>query len=328
MTYRDLQKLGSLAGNNFFLFVFLLLGQSGGFLQVLLGLLLLFPFSSDPLRSIPSERLQQWPLTPRIAFALRLASVWFSPVAWITVGLIVWTKSFQFAATFVGISALFYALGSLFTWVPARAPRLNILSHVPDFGGSIGGLVRKNARELLSILDPYAGLVLTLSATAYRFLSSRPEPDAFMILSMLVALTLSTYALCLFGLDTASGFTRYLLFPIRGWQILLAKDVAFLTVLLILVAPLHLLAGLAAGLMALTVGHHSSVRYRVPQTHWRFTGGAPLTSGLLQAFLMFSAGTLVARTNAWVLLPCVALFAASLWYFGRDMDQAGLRSDA
>jgi hypothetical protein len=45
---------------------------------------------------------------------------------------------------------------------------------------------------------------------------------------------MSTYAQSLFGLElgSGSGMTRYHLLPLGGWEILLAKDIAFLAMLL------------------------------------------------------------------------------------------------
>lgn len=282
----------------------------------------MFPFSSDPLRQIPPDRLNSWPLSPRQRIGLRVASVWFSPVSWIAAALLIWASTPAFAAAFLGLSLLFYALGTFFSAIPARAPAFNVLRFIPAFGGSIGGLIRKNARELLTTLDFYLAAVVALTGVAYRIFMKPAEPDAVMMLSLLVVLALSTFALCLFGLDTESGFTRYHLLPLAGWQVLLAKDAPFLLVIALLTLPLAPLAGVAAGLMALTVGHYSSVKYRVTQRPWRFSGGASLGAGLGQAFLMFSAGTLSSRTSPFVLFPCVALFAASLWHSGRVLDRA------
>lgn len=287
-----------------------------------MGVLLLFPFSSDPLRQIPAERLNSWPLTSGQRIALRVASVWFSPVSWIAAGLLIWASTPAFAGAFLALSLVFYALGAFFSAIPARAPALNALRLIPAFGGAIGGLIRKNARELLTTLDFYLAVAVCLVGIAYRAFMRPVEPDAVMMLSLLVVLALSTFALCLFGLDTDSGFTRYRLLPLAGWQVLLAKDVPFLIVVTLLTLPLAPLAAIAAALMALTVGHYSSVKYSIPQKPWRFTGGASLGAGLVQAFLMFSAGTLTARTSLLVLFPCAGLFAASLWQSGRVLERA------
>lgn len=316
MVIRDVKKLGSVAGNNFFLFAFLALSQSGAFLQIVLGMLLLFPLSTDPVRNIPPDRLQLWPLSRRNRALLRMASFWFSPAAWIALVLLVRASTPWFALEFLVVVLLFYAATTLFSSIPSRAPAFNLLRYMPG-----SGLVRKNLRELLSLLDPYIGLVLSIAATAYRIFSAQVEPDALLMVSLLIVLALSTHALTLFGLDTASGFTRYRLLPLRGWQILAAKDTAFFTVLLVLVLPLAPLPAIAAGLMAVSVGHSASIKYLAPQTRWRFTGGASLGAGLLQVFLMFSAGTMVARSSKLVLIPCLLIYVGSLLYFGKIFEQ-------
>ena len=89
---RDLSTFRSLQVNNFFLFVALLMygalesglpPRSAYPFLLLLGFLLLFPLSSDPLAKIPPQRLRSWPLGNRQQFGLRLAGVALSPVFWI-----------------------------------------------------------------------------------------------------------------------------------------------------------------------------------------------------------------------------------------------------
>jgi hypothetical protein len=76
---RDLGTFASIKVNNFFLFVALLIygalnsglpPKSAYPFLLLLGLLLLFPLSSDPLSRIPPDRLALWPFNPaqRLAF--------------------------------------------------------------------------------------------------------------------------------------------------------------------------------------------------------------------------------------------------------------------
>ena len=63
--WRDLRSLNSLAGNNFFLFIVLLLvyqPSSAVFFLMIIGILLLGPLSADPLRKVPPDRLALWPL--------------------------------------------------------------------------------------------------------------------------------------------------------------------------------------------------------------------------------------------------------------------------
>jgi hypothetical protein len=113
-----------------------------------------------------------------------------------------------------------------------RDPHWNLLRHIPQFPGRLGGLVRKNMREILSLLDPYAALLMSIGGGAYRLFGAHPDPEAFAIIGLLVALTMSTYAQSLFGLElgSGSGMTRYRLLPLGGWEILLAKDIAFLAI--------------------------------------------------------------------------------------------------
>ncbi|MBV8820673.1 MAG: hypothetical protein JO022_20095 [Acidobacteriaceae bacterium] len=308
-------------GANSFVFVAIGLGQAGQFLFLVLILVLIFPLSGDPLEKIPSERLQTWPLSRTQKITLRVSSIGLSPMIWVAVALLIWTSRLPLAAIFLSLSMLCYALTAAFANASTKIPRLDPLRYLPTFGGAIGGLIRKNLRELLTILDPYAALLLSIGGVVYRFAAAKPEPQAFVILSMLVTIALSTYALNLFGLDTAPGFTRYHLLPLPGWKILAAKDVPFLLLVLALTAALNLSAGAASALAALAVGHHDSTRKYVAQSRWRFSGGASFTSALLQTFALLSAGTLVATKSAWFIVPCIAAYLGSLFYFGRDLDR-------
>ena len=56
---RDWTAFQSLAGNNFFLATVFFLGKAGSFIYLILGLVLLFPLSTDPLRKIPACRIRQ-----------------------------------------------------------------------------------------------------------------------------------------------------------------------------------------------------------------------------------------------------------------------------
>ncbi len=91
---RDLGTLGSIKVNNLFLFVALMAygalnsgvaPKSAYPLFLLVGFLMLFPLSSDPLAKIPVARLGLWPLSPRQRLGLRAASLGLSPVTWIAI---------------------------------------------------------------------------------------------------------------------------------------------------------------------------------------------------------------------------------------------------
>jgi hypothetical protein len=320
---RDLGTLASIKVNNFFLFVVLLVygalnsGQPPKSAQpffLLLGFLLLFPISSDPLARIPPSRLALWPLTKRQRFALRLASLALSPVVWIAVLILFKTAQAGAALAFVGLALAVHSART------AGRQHWNLLRHIPRFPGRLGGLVRKNIREIFSLLDPYAALLLSIGGGAYRFLGRSPDPIAFSIIGLLVALAMSTYAQSLFGLELGSGITRYRLLPLRGWEILLAKDIAFLGILFVLLLPLYPAPGMTFGLAALAIGHHSSVLLRLPQQRWRFTGGRLLPVGALQAVGGMALGFAEMQRGVVVLAATTIGYFASLYWYGRCWD--------
>ena len=152
---------------------------------------------------------------------------------------------------------------------------------VPQFPGPLNQLVRKNMREILC----HAGFLLRADSElwrCWRIASSGPAlpPEAFMAMTVLVVGAMSSYAQCLFGLDGEGGLSRYRLLPVRGWQLLLAKDAAFLAVVIPLTLPLAVLPGIGAALVALAVGHAPAVEHPRPQTRWRFsTGGGARQRG-------------------------------------------------
>ena len=107
----------------------------------------------------------------------------------------------------------------------------------------------------------------------------------------------------------------------RGWRRLLAKDIAFLGVLLLLALPLNPLPAMASGLAALSVGHHSSVLIPMAQKRWRFTGGRLLPIGALQAVATVAAGFAQARSSVFAIAVLTVLFVASLSVYGRLLDR-------
>jgi len=202
-----------------------------------------------------------------------------------------------------------------------RSRHWDLLQAIPQLPGRLGGLVRNNLREMLSVLDPYAALAISAGGGAYRLLAAQPDPAAFPILGLLVALTLSTYAQSLFGMDLGSGMTRYRLLPLPGWEVLLAKDAAYLMVLLVLLLPLEVGPGMTLGLAALAIGHHSSVLLELPHQRWRFTGGRLLPVGAVQALGGMALGFVEHERGIWVLAATAVGWAGSVWFYGRRWDR-------
>jgi len=322
-TRRDLGTFGSLKVNNFFFFVALLIAgalnsglppRSAYPFLLLLGVLVLFPLSSDPLSRIPPSRLAGWPLGPVQRLVLRVVSLALSPVLWLTVFLMLRTAP-ALAAAFVALAIAAQVAIAFGHGLARRAPRWNPVRAVPRLAGRTGELLRNNWRAMLCVLDTYLGVALSVAGSLYRFLTPDPDPAAYPILAMLIALALSTYAQGLFSLDGGAGATRYRLLPLRGWKILAAKDAAYISILLVMVLPLSPLPGLTFGLTTLAIGHFPSVAWRLPQRRWRFTGGRAWL-GVSQMLIGFTLGFAEAHGGPIYLLVAAAGCAASAAWCG------------
>jgi hypothetical protein len=319
---RDQKSLQSVAGNNFFIVSVLLLQKAGTFVYLIIGLVLLFPLSTDPLRKIPRSRMELWPLDKREHRLLRLLSPWANPMTWLIAALAVWAARGGVTVGLWASIAVLVAAGFLISELPG-GPAHGLLRRVPQFPGPLNHLIRKNIRETFATLDFYCALLLSLITLGWRLSRAAMPSEAFLALTVLVVLALSSYAQCLFGLDGRGGLSRYRLLPLRGWQILAAKDAAFLAIVIPLTLPLSPLAGIGAALVALAVGHEPSVNQIRAQVRWRFSSGSGVMYGLFQAAAMGMAAAGIFFNGAFVLAPCVLAWAISLWWYGRVIDRVG-----
>lgn len=309
---RDQKTFETVVSNNFFAVTVFFLRQAGTFIYLILGLVVLFPLSTDPLRKVPRSRLSLWPMESGERRLLRLLSPWVNPVTWLIAALAVWMARGSVSIGLWGVVAGIIAAGFVLSEIPA--PAHGMLRRVPPFPGLLNHLIRKNLREIFATLDFYCGLLLSLAALAYRLWGPAMPRDAIVPLTILVVLALSSYAQCLFGLDGDGGLRRYRLLPLSGWQILAAKDTAFLLVVVPLTLPLAPVAGFTAALVALAMGHGPSVTEYRPQTRWRFSSGASVIYGFAQAALMAMA----AVNDQRLALPLAVLaWTGSLLYYGR-----------
>lgn len=314
---RDQKSIESIAGNNFFWVTVILLQEAGTFIYLLLGLILLFPLSTDPLRKVPASRLALWPLDQRERWTLRLASPWVNPMSWLLAAGAAFVARGKVSVGLWGAVAGLIVAAFVISALPWKAVR-GSWRPMPQFPGALNHLIRKNLREMLSTLDFYCALLLSLAALAFRVWGKLPE-EAMLPMTALMAIALSSFAQCLFGLDGDSGLERYRLMPVRGWQVLAAKDAAYLALAIPLALTLSPVAGAAGALAALAVGHQATVKRQKPQARWRFSAGAPLMEGLTQAALIAMAASAVMH-SLWFAPVCVAAWAASLWWYGRMWD--------
>jgi len=311
--WREQKSLASIASNNSFLVIALLLRKAGSFLYLLAGLVLLFPLSADPLRTIPRERLALWPLSRRQHVWLRLLSPMLNPLTWLVLGAAVWALKGRITPGLFAALATAFLAGFLLPGITSGS-RGSTLHRVPQFPTRLNQLIRKNIREILQTLDFYCALGLSVAGALYRLLALEVPGEALLGLTILIVLILSSLAQCLFGLEGETHFTRYRLLPVAFWELLLAKGLAWLVLVVMLTLPFAPLSGLAGGLAALAVGQYASVTEGRPQARWRFSTGGAIGNGVLQIFAMCGAAVATARITPAVLLLAAALYAASLGY--------------
>jgi hypothetical protein len=319
VTRRDRKSIFSFSTNNLFYvgIAFLFTGDPGAmvFFGVIIAVVLFFPLTGDPLRKIPPERLALWPLTRRERWVLRAASAWLNPIVWMLLVLLAWRRVTPELWTLV---AMLLVLGFAAPW-KFLSERGCVWLWLPSFPAPLNQLIRKNLREMFATLDFYAALAVALPAAVIRGAGELPAA-AFLPLSLLILLPLSTCALSLFGLDEEGAITRYRLLPISGWQILAAKDVVFLLVSVLLTAPFRPLAGLAAALMALAAGHFASVKRHGHERRWRFQTSESFAASLTEIVPMIAAGAAAVQWNSLVLVACLVLYILSTWRAGHVLE--------
>jgi hypothetical protein len=296
--------------------LFMLDPAAAGILLIIMGVIVVLPLSSDPLRAIPKTRMRIWPLENSERRILRLISPWLNPITWIVVALAIWKgASLGIVALAAGVVLAGFATSA---WSSGGA--VSPWRWVPIFPGPLNHLIRKNLREMLSTLDFFCGALIALAAVLWRIAGLLP-PAAFLPLTAVAMLAISTCALTLFGLDGAAGMTRYRLMPVRGWQLLFAKDAAYMAMAILIAAPLSLPGAIGAAFIALAIGHKASVRARRTQTRWRFQTGPSFGDAMTQVVPMIAAGAAIVYTSPLILLPCIAAWAGSIWWFGREIDR-------
>ena len=288
------------------------------FVYLILALVLLFPLSNDPLRAVPPERMRLWHLTRAERAALRAVALLMNPVSWIMAVVLFFGLRGNFDWTTAIVLGAMLLLSLLVP--PVSGSAFEILRRcVPAARGWFGLLLAKDLRQMLSMLDVYCALVLSAAGLVYRFVERSAPPEALAAITILVVLALSSYAQSPFGLD-GEALVRCRLMPLRGWQVLASKDVAFLVVAVLVTAPLAPLAGLSAALVALSVGHAPAVGELREQRRGRFSTGASFGNGITQAVAMAIAAGATFRASWLFVVPSALAEIVSLWWYGRVID--------
>lgn len=221
-----------------------------------------------------------------------------------------------------------------------RSQRFTVLGLI-HFPGRLGGLLKKDLRYFIRLLDVYFALPIVILFVIY--LASNPEPSAAVFRGVLIILFLPWISMTSnsFGLDTPLGLDRYSLFPLSGRDILLSKNLAFALILMLLaggVFPLAfwrfgasttVLGFIALVLMALAYlswGNWMSVRDPYKMQFYRFSaGGSPADAimgmlfGSVPGVIMVYSGTL--WTTVLLMLVYSGLYYFSVTRSGRRFEQ-------
>jgi hypothetical protein len=221
-----------------------------------------------------------------------------------------------------------------------RSQRFTVLGLI-HFPGRLGGLLKKDLRYFVRLLDVHFALPIVILFVIY--LASNPEPSVSVFRVVLIILFLPWISMAsnCFGLDSPLGLDRYSLFPLSGRDILLSKNLAFALLFMILVGAVFPLAfwRFGAGIMVLgfvelvlmelaylSWGNWVSVRDPYKMQFYRFSaGGSPADAimgmlfGSVPGLIMVYSGTL--WTTVLLILVYSALYYLSLTRSGRRLDQ-------
>ena len=221
-----------------------------------------------------------------------------------------------------------------------RSQRFTVLGLI-HFPGRLGGLLKKDLRYFVRLLDVHFALPIVILFVIY--LASNPEPSASVFRVVLIILFLPWISMTsnCFGLDSPLGLDRYSLFPLSGRDILLSKNLAFVVLCIGLVGAIFPLAfwRFGAGIMVLgfvelvlmalaylSWGNWMSVREPYKMQFHRFSaGGSPADAimgmlfGSVPGLIMVYSGAL--WTTVLLILVYSALYYLSLTRSGRQLDQ-------
>jgi hypothetical protein len=212
--------------------------------------------------------------------------------------------------------------------------------------GRLGPLVQKEQRSLRTVLDLWMGLLPVLAAAALSLsisLSSTVRQAIFVIVCALNANVMQNSL----GLDRPAGLTRYLILPIRGKDLFLAKNVAMMVVVALQLTLLLAIGAWQSGVMQLgaeivvaTVlllahlawGNVVSVfEPRRTEPHRFASGGDPVTAplsvligsapGVAVIVLLPADSRATALAIVVIVLLTMAAYYSSLRYAGRSFER-------
>ena len=211
--------------------------------------------------------------------------------------------------------------------------------------GRFGGLVRKELRYFRKLLDPWVGLSIVIVVGAVSLFLT-PTPLVRQVALLFVVGLNFNQIMNGFGLDSGIAVNRYFIFPMRGRDILLVKNLGLLVIVAAQLSLLTLVAAVKSGIVeagveileaAVLLGSHLawgnimtvSRPFRM-QFYRPASSGDPLTvqAGLLIGSLPAVAMIRLLRSDsalapagiALIVLMVAGAYRASLHYAGRLLE--------
>ena len=223
------------------------------------------------------------------------------------------------------------------------ARRATSIARLP---GRLGPLVQKEQRAVSQVLDVWMVLLLSLAAAAVSFFASASSIFRQTMFVIVCAMNANVMLNCL-GLDRPAGLTRYLILPIRGKDLLLAKNVALMVIMAVQLLPLLAIGAWQSGFIQL--GVETVVAFLLIAAHlawgdvvsvfeprrtepYRFTSsGDPVTAlvsaligstpGVSVMFLLRSDSRVAGLAIAAIVLLTMAAYYGALQYAGRSFER-------
>ncbi|HEY5883574.1 MAG TPA: hypothetical protein VIT88_02760 [Pyrinomonadaceae bacterium] len=140
--------------------------------------------------------------------------------------------------------------------------KTSFLFHLPT---AVGRLAAKDVRYFRTLLDPYLGVLVTALGCLYLVTSDAPSAVIAWVFTLVVFMPNSPLAFNSFGFDSAAALERYAVMPVSGQTIVRAKNLAFVIICTLQVAPIILLTygrlGLSAGTLGLVLAASTAAAY-------------------------------------------------------------------
>jgi hypothetical protein len=256
--------------------------------------------------------------------------------SWVAVG------ELALLATAAFLASIWSFKKSLEVTSKTRSQRITIFSSL-RIPGPVGGLAAKDFRYFRRLLDPYLGVLAAALGSFYLVTAEVPSAGFFQVFLLSVFVLNAAPAFNSFGLDNRAGMDRLKLMPVTGTTILLSKNLAFMMIVGIQIAPLILLGGwrlgpllgvlgiieaAAVAAMYMAWGNWMSVNYPVKMHFFQFSssngqvvevlagiifGSLP---GVIAIILLNTSGVAAAWKIALLLFLSVLIYTISVWHVG------------